>query len=934
MRPIIDYLPTAESPPLAPKHITAAPTRNPDKHKEKKAKLDSNNSNATASSSSQAQRGGASHAPRLSNVSSTAHERAEAAALAKERERGNSSAQGDIDMEDDGDALSDGSDALSNSPSAESSSSRTPSPMLGSDEPEEEEVGQKRKFRDEYDHRSTSQQQQQQQRRGGSIGGGGEDYRAAAYHNLPPENYAPERYEETILDYFISETSQIPSILINPPADFDPNVAIDDDGHTALHWACAMGRIRVVKLLLAAGADIFRVNHSEQTALMRSVMFSNNYDVRKFPELYELLHRSTLNIDKSNRTVFHHIADVALSKGKTHAARYYMEAILSRLADYPKELGDVINFQDEEGETAITLAARARTKRLVKALLDHGADPKLRNRDGKSAEDYILEDERFRSSPTLGGGGAGGVTGLGNPSAVIVDRGIVGGSSATSYTGTNGYTSQAQQPGGASSTSTVAATGFPLPPRDAPKIFLSDAAQQAAGRATTELSHLLSSLARSFDTELQAKDRDVSQANSLLNKIQLEIGETKRSLEGLKTKLGERLDQGRARLEGLERELEEKMNGQYAAGWERYQASAEGRVAAAEGDDVSEQEKDRLRASVESGAEKREGLVKEYIKLRAEMGTGEEMSKYRRLIRAAAGTAEGEGDLDEIVAGLLEVRPHWLSLYALSLTRALPTPRPSRLRTLKHRLCQKDLSLLCRSRSTPRPPLPPSLLLLLLLLLLSLLLLPSHLQRLPRPLRRLPLLWNSCPPPRLPPVRFLPTWPPLSLLRHRLLHPPMSLLPSRPQRRQRHLPQRPWPLLLSLLWRPRHISPLPLAHSPSRALSLLPRPPHEFLSLPLASLQHPSVFPSPSTFLISGPFLFRFLLSSFLSVSLASSLSSSLRNLYLRSRSYGTFCRFLFAWARGPLCNESSILHFSVHGSDLPMLAHGGPPPGLIGENE
>jgi transcription factor MBP1 len=64
-------------------------------------------------------------------------------------------------------------------------------------------------------------------------------------------------------------------------------------------------------------------------------MFANNYDVRKFPELYELLHKSTLNIDHSNRTVFHHIVDIAMTKGKTHAARYYMETVLNRLSDYP-----------------------------------------------------------------------------------------------------------------------------------------------------------------------------------------------------------------------------------------------------------------------------------------------------------------------------------------------------------------------------------------------------------------------------------------------------------------------------------------------------------------------------------------------------------------------------------------------------------------------
>jgi transcription factor MBP1 len=77
-----------------------------------------------------------------------------------------------------------------------------------------------------------------------------------------------------------------------------------------------MGRTRVVKLLLTAGADIFKVNKAGQTAPMQSVMFANNYDARKFPEFYELLHRSTLNIDHFNRTVFHHIVDVAMGKGK------------------------------------------------------------------------------------------------------------------------------------------------------------------------------------------------------------------------------------------------------------------------------------------------------------------------------------------------------------------------------------------------------------------------------------------------------------------------------------------------------------------------------------------------------------------------------------------------------------------------------------------
>jgi transcription factor MBP1 len=410
----------------------------------------------------------------------------------------------------------------------------------------------------------------------------------------------PETYANIILDYFITEKARIPDCLVEPPADFDANVSIDDDGHTALHWACAMGRIRVVKLLLTAGADIFRVNHAEQTALMRSVMFSNNYDVRKFPELYQLLHKSTLNIDKTNRTVFHHIADVALSKGKTHAARYYMETILSHLEDFPRELEDVINFQDEEGETALTLAARARSKRLVKALLDHGADPKAKNRDGKSAEDYILEDERFRSSPTLGG--------------------------QLKLSDTDGSVRH----------------GIPSL---APQLYHSQSAQQAAGKYTTDMTGMLDDLARSYDTELQQKEKDISQAQALLVSLRGDIEEAKKNLADLQAKSAG-LQGEKEKVAGLQNSLEENMGRRYRAGWQAWLSSQKqrerdweqaGRPEGDEWNDVTaviktegtgEGEEMGLSEVVEQGKHKRVGLFKQYVMQQADVS---------RLIRSKIG---------------------------------------------------------------------------------------------------------------------------------------------------------------------------------------------------------------------------------------------------------------------------------------------------------
>lgn len=484
-------------------------------------------------------------------------------------------------------------------------------------------------------------------------------------------------YGDQILEYFISDSNQIPPVLISPPADFDPNMAIDDDGHTSLHWACAMGRIRIVKLLLTAGADIFKVNKAGQTALMRSVMFANNYDVRKFQELYELLHRSTLNIDNYNRTVFHHVVDIAMTKGKTHAARYYMEIILGRLADYPKELADVINFQDEDGETALTMAARCRSKRLVKLLIDHGADPKIVNGDGKSAEDYILEDEKFRSSPV--------------PTSRAVSMSF--------------RNAQAAFPPPNSSPSYA----FAPTNGDRPPLHHSVVAQRASTRCVNDMASMLDSLAASFDQELRDKERDMNQAHALLTNIQAEILESQRTVSQLKTQ-AEGLMQKKSSLNNLENELSLKMGRRYRLGWEKWVKDEEAREKrirdAANGelvvteatahyeiedemddDDSLSAEKAKgkrkatedisdllnlhsnlptdpeelkeacgqLREEMMEYRKRRKTMFDELVAFQAEAGTSGRMSEYRRLIGAGCGGVP-PSEVDQVLGMLLEVR--------------------------------------------------------------------------------------------------------------------------------------------------------------------------------------------------------------------------------------------------------------------------------------
>ncbi|KAG1815261.1 apses-domain-containing protein [Suillus variegatus] len=624
LRPIIDFQPAAKSPPLAPKHLVS-----------------------TSTTARPARR-------------TAAAAEAAAALAATARSRRNV----EPPVESDHEILSvhaseDGS--MTSSPSRGSSSSRTPSPIGNTlDTTRDRRSGNRRKppqrhIDERYDDEGSEEESTQ-----------------------PNGATDPRAYADQILEYFISDSNQVPQVLISPPPDFDPNTAIDDDGHTALHWASAMGRLRIVKLLITAGAEIFKVNKAGQTALMRSVMFANNYDVRKFPELYELLHRSTLNIDNYNRTVFHHIVDVAMSKGKTHAARYYMETVLNRLADYPKELADVINFQDEDGETALTMAARCRSKRLVKLLIDHGANPKIINNDGKSTEDYILEDERFRSSP--------------GPTSRLSSMSFRNAQATLGPTTSNAMT-----------------LAYPMN-GDKPPLHHSVAAQKASTRCVNDITSMLDSLASSFDRELQEKERDMTQAHALLQNIQQEILESHRAVNQLKTK-AEGLQLAKSVLVDLEGRLLEKMGRRYRLGWEKWlndeekremsirkAADGELRITAAtvpyRTDDVIEevvepgkdkgkgkrkalpQEEDisdllalyadvptdpeairaacdALREEIGLHRKRRKDMFDELASFQAEAGTGGRMADYRKLIGAGCGGMQ-PSEVDNVIGMLLE----------------------------------------------------------------------------------------------------------------------------------------------------------------------------------------------------------------------------------------------------------------------------------------
>ncbi|CAO3695030.1 unnamed protein product [Rhizopus stolonifer] len=233
------------------------------------------------------------------------------------------------------------------------------------------------------------------------------DQEARVYKRKQPFPFGLEEgkqptYAQQLLQYFISDEPGMPEILSGPPGDLDVNVIIDDEGHTSLHWAAAMGRLNLVNTLVDLGADIYRVNYKGQTALMRSVLFTNNFDQKSFVFLINMLKKTMFNIDKKDQTVFHHIASTASWKGKVHASRYYMECLILTLEQNNlSELISILNVQDINGDTALNISARIGNKKLVRLLIEAGASAEIVNEDGMAAQDYLAETEKGNGTRSL-----------------------------------------------------------------------------------------------------------------------------------------------------------------------------------------------------------------------------------------------------------------------------------------------------------------------------------------------------------------------------------------------------------------------------------------------------------------------------------------------------------------------------------------------------
>ncbi|KAI6255578.1 hypothetical protein MCOR29_005240 [Pyricularia oryzae] len=444
-------------------------------------------------------------------------------------------------------------------------------------------------------------------------------------------------YGDELLDYFLLSRNQpTPAMRPEPPVNFRPNFPIDADQHTALHWAASMGDVDIIKQLFQFNAQPDSRNVRGETPLMRAVTFTNCYDKQTFPVvLKELFH--TINIrDLSGCTAIHHAA--ILKGGRVHSptcSRYYLDNILNRLQETqhdPNFVQQLLDAQDNDGNTAVHLAAQRGSSKCIRALLGRGASTDIANNEGMIAADLIKElnaSKKLRSVPQRSS----------SPFAPESARRQV--SFRDALAGDVG----AMTIGAANSHSNKMTASLK-----------SEAALTVQNRITPLVFEKFHDLARSYEDEFTIKDEAEREATRILSNAQAEHTSLTNKLAELGSQLlppeqafgidGELetvtgkvkavvCTLNRLHVEGLvERELDASMNGD------------------SNGNTNSIEERLALANELRYLLGEQQMAETEYIEALSMVGTGEKIDQYRRLLKNCLGPlAENLDDnLEELVA--------------------------------------------------------------------------------------------------------------------------------------------------------------------------------------------------------------------------------------------------------------------------------------------
>ncbi|CZR43467.1 putative MBP1-transcription factor, subunit of the MBF factor [Fusarium proliferatum ET1] len=430
-------------------------------------------------------------------------------------------------------------------------------------------------------------------------------------------------YGDELLDYFLLSKTDQPAVKPDPPANFQPNWPIDAEDHTALHWASAMGDVDVVKQLKRFNASSTVRNIRGETPFMHSVNFTNCYEKQSFPVVMKELFETFDARDNMGCTVIHHAA--VMKNGRvfnSSCSRYYLDNILNKLQEglEPSAFQRLLDVQDNDGNTALHLAAHRNARKCIRALLGRNASSDLTNNKGVRAEDLIMD-----------------------LNATKKERGPQRSSSP--------FAPESQRHASFKDALLEKAN------RNPPVAFQSAAANTVQSRITPLIMEKFQDLAKSYEEEWREKDVAEAEAKRILANTQADLNALRQNITDAE---GQLESEEAASKNNQEANLAKHQVLSLITHQNRLhvQRSVDSELSRINGDGGVQEESYEERLSLARQlstllAEQRTAET-DYVEALSMVGTGEKIEKYRKLLKRCLDPKEGES-LDTNLDSLIEM---------------------------------------------------------------------------------------------------------------------------------------------------------------------------------------------------------------------------------------------------------------------------------------
>ncbi|KAF7548203.1 hypothetical protein G7Z17_g7201 [Cylindrodendrum hubeiense] len=429
-------------------------------------------------------------------------------------------------------------------------------------------------------------------------------------------------YGDELLDYFLLSKTEQPAVKPDPPPNFQPNWPIDAEDHTALHWASAMGDMDVVKQLKRFNSASGVKNIRGETPFMHSVNFTNCYEKQTFPVVMKELFETFDARDNMGCTVIHHAA--VMKNGRvfnSSCSRYYLDNILNKLQETldPSAFQQLLDVQDNEGNTALHLAAQRNARKCIRALLGRNAASDIANHEGVRAEDLIMD-----------------------LNATKKERGPQRSSSP--------FAPESQRH--ASFRDALSEK----PTRKPPASFQSAAANTVQSRISPLIMEKFQDLAKSYEEEWHEKDGAESEARRILSNTQTELHSVRQQIAEVEAQLEPDDTAGKIMNEAnlAKHQVLSLITHQNRL---HVQQAVDSELNRINGDGVqgeSYEERLSLARQLSQMLTEQRQAETEYVDALSMVGTGDKIEKYRRLLKRCLDPKDGES-LDTNLDSLIEM---------------------------------------------------------------------------------------------------------------------------------------------------------------------------------------------------------------------------------------------------------------------------------------